>query len=635
MPTRRLAHHPHLHSQHRLRKALVLGGAVIVLSSAGTLAFASRRIVAEQAAYRAPAVGRCAPSTLNRSAVLPGTSLAVSPLPDSYYASAYTQISLLGVAKGRLGDVRASGSETGSHGGRLRGYSQGDGASFVPSTPFHAGETVTVRGQLRTGAKTQPFAYHFAVAAQDTLQYAPPASQAAPGPGEAQRFHSRPDLVAPVLAVTARSPQSAPGDIFTAPDAGRGASGPTIFDEAGALVWFDSLPAGVESTNLQVQQYDGKPVLTWWQGYIPPQGFGMGEEMIYNSSYRQIGRVHAGNGYKTDLHDFHLTPQGTALLTVFDPIRCNLSAVGGPSGGAATDGIFQEVDLRTGLVRREWDSLDHIPLGDSYSPATNTSAGSPFDYFHINSIDQQPNGRTLISARNTWALYELSTLTGQVLTSVGGKSSTVKLASGAGTAFQHDATVQPDGTITVFDNGAVPVIHPQSRGMVLSIDPRKKTDTVLAQYEHPSALSSYSQGNIQTLANGDMFIGWGAKPFFSEFSSSGQLLFDAHMHGAYQTYRAYRFPWTGTPASPPTIAASASAGGRGPVTVYASWNGDTLTATWRVLAGASAQQLAPVAVAARAGFETAIAAPGPEPYVAVQALNAAGAVLGTSPTIKA
>ncbi len=619
---------------HRLRRALVLGASVIALSSAGTLAFASRRIVAEEAAYRAPAVGRCAPSTLNRSAVLPGTSLAVSPLPDSYYASASTQISLLGIAKGDLSDVRASGSETGSHPGHLHGYSQGDGASFVPSQPFQPGESVTVRGRLRTGSKTQPFAYHFTVATQDTLKYVPPAHQAAASPGEAQRFHSAPSLVAPTLDVTVHSPLSAPGDIFTAPDAGRGPSGPTIFDEGGNLVWFDALPAGVESTNLQVQQYDGKPVLTWWQGYIPPEGFGEGEEMIYNSSYRRIGSVHAGNGFKADLHDFKLTGDGTALLTVFDPIRCNLSAEGGPSGGAVTDGIFQEVDLRTGLVRREWDSLDHVTLGDSYSPATDTSAESPFDYFHINSIDQQVSGTTLLSARNTWALYELNTLTGQVVARIGGKSTTVKLAAGAATAFQHDATVQPNGTITVFDNGAVPVVHPQSRALVLSVDPQAKTDTVLDQYEHPPALSSYSQGDVQALANGDMFIGWGAEPYFSEFSAGGQLLLDAHLHGSYQTYRAYRFPWTGTPASPPSIAASASAGGKGPVTVYASWNGDTQTAAWRVLAGPAAKRLSAVGGGPRAGFETAISTPGPEAYVAVQALNSAGAVIGTSPAIK-
>jgi hypothetical protein len=391
------------------------------------------------------------------------------------------------------------------------------------------------------------------------------------------------------------------------------------------------------ATNLQVQQLGGQPVLTWWQGYIPPQGFGQGEEIVLNSSYQLVGRVHAGNGFKADLHDFHITPQETAVLTVFHPIDCNLSTVGGPSGGAVTDAIFQEIDLRTGLVRREWHSLDHVPLSDSYSTATTTSTKTPFDFFHVNSVDQLADGRTLISARNTWALYELSTFTGQVLVRIGGKRSNIKLASGAGTAFQHDATVLANGTISVFDNGGVPKVHPESRGLVLAINPQAKTDTILAQYEHSSALSSGSQGNIQQLTDGDMFVGWGAEPYFSEYSASGQLLFDAHMHGKYQSYRTYRFPWVGTPKSAPAIAAVAARGGGGgreSVTVYASWNGATQVASWQVLAGPSSSQLAPVATGARAGFETKLVTPAAAPYVAVQALDASGAVLGTSKTIK-
>jgi hypothetical protein len=298
-----------------------------------------------------------------------------------------------------------------------------------------------------------------------------------------------------------------------------------------------------------------------------------------------------------------------------------------------TNSIFQEIDLRTGLVRREWTSLDHVGLSDSYSSPEESNTAWPFDYFHINSIDQLAGGTTLISARNTWALYELNTTTGQVLLRVGGKHGEVKALNGAATAFQHDATVQANGTISVFDNGAVPKVHPQSRAIVLAVEPKAKTDTLLADYEHTGALSSASQGSVQTLSGGDMFVGWGSEPYFSEFSSSGQLLFDAHWHGSYESYRAYRFPWTGTPASPPAVAASTARAG-GPVTVYASWNGATTVASWRVLAGASPIQLTTVASAPKNGFETTIATPGSESYVAVQALNGAGAVLGTSPTIK-
>ena len=622
----------HEDTHRRLRQTLIIGGALVALSSAGALAFGSKRIAAENAAYRAPAAPQCVPAQLNRSAVLPGTSVAVSPLPTSYDASAHTQISLLGAPASTLSAISVSGSQSGAHSGRLLAYSQGDGASFVPSRPLDPGETVTVRGRVKTSAGTRPFAYQFVVAHQDSIPNIP-AAKAARDPNEEQHFHSAPTLQPPVLAVTANSGQTAPGYIFTAPYSGPGPSGPEIFNATGELVWFDPLAGEAAATNLQVQQYDGKPVLTWWQGYIPPQGFGEGEEMIYSSSYTQIGRVHAGNGYKADLHDFHITPEGTGLLTVFNPVACNLSAVGGPSGGAVTDSVFQEIDLKTGLVRREWHSLDHVPLGDSYSPAVGTSTTWPFDYFHINSIDQLADGETLISARNTWTLYALDTTTGQVRLRVGGKHGEVKPLNGAATAFQHDATVQANGTISVFDNGAVPKVHPQSRAIVLSVDPQAKTDTLLARYEHSRGLSSASQGDVQMLANGDVFVGWGSEPYISEFSSSGQLLYDAHMHGSYESYRSYRFPWTGTPASPPAVAAS-TASPSAPVTVYASWNGATEVASWNVLAGPSPSQLITVASAPKSGFETTLATPAPEAYVAVQALNAAGAVLGTSHAIK-
>ncbi len=622
-----------------LRRAASIGaGATVALAVTGALAHA--------AAFHAARGGRCVPTTVNGSAVLPGTSLAVSPLPGSYDASTRTQISLLGAPVNMLGSVAVRGSRTGAHVGRLLGYSQGDGASFVPARPFSAGETVTVDGRVRTtGAPSHVFSYRFKVAMQSGVVYTPPASPpASPSSpslgkrGEVQSFRSLPSLRAPIIDVTARSPGSAQGYVFAAPYSGHGQVGPMIFDESGALVWFDPLPNGTEATNLQVQQYGGRPVLTWWQGYIPAQGYGQGEEMIVDGSYRQIGRVHGGNGYKADLHDFHLLPGGRAVVTVFDPIACDLSAVGGPHAGTVTDSAFQEIDLKSGLVRSEWHSLDHVGLGDSYSSPVRASAQWPFDFFHVNSVDVRADGTTLISARNTSALYELSASTGQVVRRVGGKHSDVVVSPGAATAYQHDAETQANGTISIFDNGGVPKVHAQSRGLVVRIDPATRIETVLAQYEHPAALSSGSQGNVQTLADGDEFVGWGSEPYFSEFSAGGQLLFDAHMHGSYQSYRAYRFPWTGAPRSPPAIAAAPGGGGRassgGAVTVYASWNGDTRTASWRVLAGPAANRLAVRATVARSGFETTIATPGPARYVAVQALDPGGAVLGVSPTIK-
>ncbi len=614
-----------------MRRCLIVGGAIVILSSVVTLALASRRIVAEQAAFTAPSAGRCEAMKLNASALLPGTAVAVAPLPGSYDAPPRTQISMLGVPVSALSDIRVDGAKSGSHAGHLRAFSQGDGASFVPSQPFFAGESVNVRGHVRVGSHTRKFSYRFVVAHQDVHLYSATA-HVSRNENQIMHFHSRPDLGAPSLVVSASSPQSAPGYVFAAPYSGSGPAGPMIFDEAGNLVWFDPLPSGA-SANLQVQLEGHTPVLTWWQGRITTQGFGQGEEMIYDSSYHQLGRVHAGNGLKADLHDFHIKPQGTALLTAFDPVDCNLSALGGPAGAAVTDTVMQELDLATGLVRREWHSLDHVRLADSYSTATHASEAWPYDYFHLNSFQQLASGRTLISSRNTSALYELDTLSGQVLSRIGGKHSTYKLGTGASTAYQHDATELANGTISIFDNGAVPKVHPQSRGIVIALDAAKRTDTVLAQFEHPTPLSAASQGGFQTLANGDVFIGWGSSPFFSEFSAAGKLLFDAHMHGTYQSYRAYRFNWTGTPGEAPTIVAASAAASAG-AKAYVSWNGDTRTATWRLLGGPSASQLTSVATASRSGFETALIAPTKEAYIQAQALDATGAVIGASKVIK-
>jgi hypothetical protein len=630
---RRAARADH-HAHHgRLRRALVLGGAVVVLTSTGTLAFGSRRIVAEESAFTGPAATDCVPSTLDRSDILPGTSIVVSPLPDSLDASPHTQISLLGAPASQLSKVTVSGSRTGAHSGHLRAYSQGDGASFVPSQPFQAGETVTVRGQLRAAKGSEPFAYHFTVSVPDPLRYYAPGKQPTGTASEVQHFHSEPNLQPPSMEVTTTSPSEASGDLFAAPYSGPGQDGPMIFSDTGQLIWFNPLPTGIEGTNLQVQQYEGKPVITWWQGYIPPQGFGQGEEIIDNSAYQQVTRVDGGNGYKADLHEFHIdSANDTAILTVLNPIHCNLSSVGGPQDGAVTDSIFQEIDLRTRLVRREWTSLDHVALSESYSSAVGSSTEWPLDYFHANSVDLQPDGSILLSARNTWTLYELSGQTGQVLARAGGKHSTIKMGSGTLTAYQHDATVLPNGLISVFDNGGVPLVHPQSRGIVVSLNQQQGTETLVDEFEHPSALKAGSQGNVQELADGNFFLGWGAEPWFSEFSAAGQLLFDGRMPPADESYRTYRFEWSGTPAGAPSIAASA--GKTGPVTVYASWNGATTVASWRVLAGPSTHQLTPVASAPSNGFETTIATPAAAAYVQIQALSASGAVLSTSAAIK-
>jgi hypothetical protein len=531
--------------------------------------------------------------------------VTLSPLPGSRDASPRTQISFLGVPAAALSAISVVGSQTGPHSGRLAPYSQGDGASYLPARPFAEGERVTVSARLRRGRSSSRLVDRFAIARMDPISATP--EHVYPGvASEVQGFHSRPDLHPPVVAVTTQSPAAAPGDVFVAPHSGPGQAGPMILDQSGRLIWFDALKSNSSATNFRVQEYLGQPVLTWWHGDISGHGFGLGEDVIDDSSYRTIARVSAGNGYRADLHEFQLTPHGTALLTAYSPIFCDLSAEGGPANGAVTDGVLQEIDVRTGMVRFEWTSIDHVALGESYERASTSTTIWPFDFFHINSINLDPDGTLLVSARNTWTVYEIDARSGQVRWRLGGRQSSFTEGPGTRTAWQHDPRLLPNGSLSIFDNGAAPALRTQSRGVVLGLDQQHRTTTVISQYTHGPPLLADSQGNMQALVNGDWFFGWGQVPYFSEYS-------------------------TGTPVHPPTFVLQSSPG----PTVYASWNGATLVASWNVLAGRTPASMQLVARAPRGGFETALPLPAGTvgPDVAVQALDSSGRVLGTSATV--
>ena len=546
-------------------------------------------------------------------------------------ASPHTQISFRGVPAREIAHVSVVGSRSGGHGGRLEPYASAPGASFLPAHSFTQGEQVTASALVGPAGHTERVSTRFQVARLAYYPIAVPAKSAlAAKPGTVQSFVSQPALRPPSVQITVNSAAAAPGGVFITPNHGYGQSGPMIIDARGRLVWFKQAPKGDVAENLQVESYLGQPVLVWWQGYIPKLGVGFGTDVIYSSSYQPIASVAAGNGYWADLHDMQITPQGSAFITAYSLVYADLSSVGGPRNGTLVDAILQEVDVKTGLVMFEWHAYAHVPLSDSYSQASR-SPGQPLDYFHLNSVSLDPwgDGNFIISARNTWAAYEIDHLTGAVLWRIGGKRSTFRMGSGTGTAWQHDVRWQPDRTLTIFDNGAAPREHSQSRVIRERIDWSHRTVTLAGRDVRTSALLSGSQGNDQVLPNGASFVGWGEEPYFTEFSRSGQILFDGHMPAPGQSYRAYRFPWSATPAAPPALAVRST--GAGTATVYASWNGATGVSSWRVLGGASAAGLSPIATAVQTGFETAIPVQSTDVYFAAQALGPAGEVLGTSP----
>ena len=423
--------------------------------------------------------------------------------------------------------------------------------------------------------------------------------------------------------VSATGPLVASGLIFIT------ANGPLIVDNRGNPVWYQSAPAGKSVADLNVQLYQGQPVLTWWEGTVMSPGFGRGEHVVMDTQYSELRRINAANGYQADLHELVLTTRGTALVTAYQPVAADLSAVGGSAKGMLFDCVIQEIELSTSRVLLEWHSRDHVSPAESYA-ALPTASTTAYDYFHVNSIDVGPDGNLLISARNTWALYKLHRQTGAVTWRLGGKRSDFHLGTGVSFSWQHDARWRPDGSLTLFDDAASPKEASQSRGLQLTVDESAKTVAVKQQFTHPGGLLATSQGNMQLLDDGHLLVGWGSLPNFSEFTAAGEMIFDGKL-ATNQSYRAFRFPWTGKPTTTPTVVGRRTGTD---LQLFASWNGATDVARWEVHAGASAAALAPVTTAAQSGFETTISVPTSGPFVAAHALDSAGSMLGISPTIK-
>jgi hypothetical protein len=557
--------------------------------------------------------------------------VAVSPQPGTPDASPQTQVSFLGPAGTTVTSVHVVGSHTGTHAGVLRAYSTGTGESFLPAHPFAAGEHVSVTAQVTVGGVKHAEQTSFTIAHQVAVGPKEfPLNQG--NPAEVQHYTTAPSLTpSSVRITTAARAGAAPGYLFLAPYQGDGSPGPMIAEQNGDLVWFHPLPAGESATNFHVQQYEGKPVLTWWQGRILEVGFGQGEDEIYNTSYEHIATVRAGNGYHADLHEIRLTGEGTAWIDIFDPIAMNLSAEHGLSNGILTDSVIQEIDIKTGLVMWEWHALGHIPPANSHNPAPRSQW--PWDYVHINSVDPGSSGDVLMSSRNTWSIYDVDMLSGAIRWRIGGDESSFKLGAGAHFYWQHDAEFQPGGLISVFDNGSDPPEEKQSRGLLLDPDLATHTVTLVKQFTNPTkTLLASSQGDTLSLPGGDWLLGYGGLPNFTEFDSAGGVLLDGTLGKNVQDFRTYLAPWSAHAPGAPAVVARAEGGG---LAVSASWNGATEVASWRVLAGSSAASMTAVATAAREGFQTTLTVPAAGPYVAVQALNAEGAVIGTSPTATA
>lgn len=305
-------------------------------------------------------------------------------------------------------------------------------------------------------------------------------------------------------------------------------------------------------------------------------------------------------------------------MTIYTVINYNFESVDGPADGEMWESVFQELDLGTGDVLFEWRALDHYTLDDTYRTRSDPimgTIGEAFDWFHINSVDKDAQGNYLISARYTHSLTYIDGRTGETIWILGGKRNMFKdLSKGKATTFagQHDARFMENGTvITLFDNGEDYDTHdaPYSRGVRIHIDTVAMTAKLLIEYMSPEGILAESQGSMQTLTNGNVLIGYGFVPVYTEFAPDGRVLCNVHFaaglsfpFGEVMSYRTFKQPWRAFPQTRPDAALLDGE-------VYVSWNGATEVRNWVVKAGHDPEGVAFYEELARGhhtGFETRI-----------------------------
>lgn len=454
--------------------------------------------------------------------------------------------------------------------------------------------------------------------------------------------HLSSNLSSPRPSLIQTAPQCSPGYVFLEP---RGWAvrrpGPVVLDGNGELVWTEHKFG--EVMDFRPQLYKGETFLTFWRG-TDDGTHGRGSYYMLDSAYEVDKIIRPAGGLDGDLHEFSITDNGTALMTIYEAVPADLSGVGGPVEGWVHDGILQEVDIETGKLVFEWRATSFYKAEHSLwgTGGKGLSKEDAWDYFHINSIDKDPEGNYYVSSRYTFTVTCISP-GGEVLWQLGGVNSDfTDLSGGAASNFSwnHHVRWHEGNVLTIFDNGAHGYKTGErtaeiSRGLLVQLDLTRMTVELITQFIRPQPVLSASQGSVQILDNGNVFVGWGYTPAYTEFTNNGTAICDVEFGaarwfqtGAVKSYRGFKGDWVGRPKSKPDIAGRRKQ-------VYVSWNGATEVRHWRLQSAvawdADENNFADQETIERTTFETMFNVAGIEGrYVRALALDASGEVLGIS-----
>lgn len=541
----------------------------------------------------------------------------VSPRPGAILVSADSAIAIrqgsevdaATVVQGGVFSV--IGSQSGVHAGQAILADDRQTVIFEPAQPFVPGETVSVAAGngLRTshGDSVEPVAYQFTVSprlplsgaeAPDLLGCCEEGAGPLALPTEVMEQQSRYVTLPgdfPAITVTVPASNTAPGYVFvtnfTGPGLPTAAPYVMILDNQGEPVYYHKQPPNLAGTDFK-KQPDG--TLTYYDRSV-------GAVRALDDTYETVKLYRARNHW-TNHHDFQLLPNGNQLYLIYDPQTIDMSRIapGGYPTATVYGLIVQELDPSRNVVF-QWRSWDHFDITD-----TNVSLTDPvIDYVHGNAVGKDLDGHIVISSRHLDEVTKINRQTGDVMWRWGGKRNQFTFVDDPRRfSHLHDVRVLPNGHFTLYDNGNT-LVPEYSRALEYVLDQTNRTATLVWEYRNSPDTFGAGMGNAQRLRNGNTMIGWGTTmPTLTEVTVDGRKAFELTMDLQHQSYRAFRFRWTGRPTWPPTLVARVEPGRAQLVT---SWNGATEVASYRVYGGPTPNAVTSlIRTVTKTGFETSV-----------------------------
>ncbi|KAA8906009.1 hypothetical protein TRICI_005192 [Trichomonascus ciferrii] len=426
--------------------------------------------------------------------------------------------------------------------------------------------------------------------------------------------------------------------------------GPHIFKADGELIWTGYGRFGNSVVNFMPSKGEnGETRMSFFEGNVAFAGIGLGTYRAMDNRFDTTQHIGLKASYLHDFHEIKFTGPDTAVFSTYNPVPYKMSKFKESAfeDGWVFDNIITEVNTTTDEVVFQWNSLDHVSVGDTMVKSQMKSHGGsnldPFDYMHLNSIVKDDYGNYLISCRHLWSLYYIDGKTGDLIwtLSTGNVDGDWEVDDDATFGFQHDANwVKPSSIgrseeknvkyISLFDNektGSGETAHrAYPRGMIIRLEEGKARDSkkkgkvsLVKEYRLDTDKASPSQGSIQVLENGNVFIGWGPNPVISEHLFNGSIIFKASLPHA--TYKAYKSKFKGYPRENMSIL-SAYDGDSDTTTLYISWNGASEVEQWNVYSEEEFVTCTP-----KSGFETVLHIRGFKKSIEIDAIGD-GMILG-------